>query len=159
MKIRLICIGKLKERFYSEAVAEFSNRLSRFCELEIVELPDERVAESPSAAEIDRVKSIECGRIEGRLQQNEFVIALDPRGKQLSSEELSSTLQDCMLNGHSRICFLIGGSHGLTEDLRRRADLVLSFSRMTFSHQIFRVMLLEQIYRAFKIASGEPYHK
>ncbi|MBR4658173.1 MAG: 23S rRNA (pseudouridine(1915)-N(3))-methyltransferase RlmH [Clostridia bacterium] len=159
MKIRLICIGKLKERFYTEAVSEFSKRLSRFCELEIVELPDERVAESPSQAEIERVKGIECRRIADKLSQSDYVIALDPRGKQLSSEELSASLQDCMLRGHSRIALLIGGSHGLTDEIRRSADMVLSFSRMTFSHQIFRIMLLEQIYRAFKILSGEPYHK
>ncbi len=159
MNIRLICIGKLKERFYSEAVKEFSKRLSRFCDLEIVELPDERVADSPSPAEIERVKGIECRRIADKLSQSEFVIALDPGGKQLSSEELSSALQDCMLRGHSRIAMLIGGSHGLTKELKSRADMVLSFSRMTFSHQIFRVMLLEQVYRAFKIMSGEPYHK
>ena len=159
MKIRLICVGKLKERFYTEAVAEFRKRLSRFCDIEIVELPDERVADDPSPAEIERVKGIECGRIADRLPQGEFVIALDPRGKQLSSEEFSDALRDCMVKGHSRIALLIGGSHGLTQELRSRADMVLSFSRMTFPHQIFRIMLLEQVYRAFKIMNGEAYHK
>lgn len=159
MKIRIICIGKLKERFYTEAAAEFSKRLSRYCELEIVELPDEKVAEDPSEAEIERVKAIECRRIADKLTQGEFVVALDPRGKQLSSEQLSETISDCMLSGKSRIAFLIGGSHGLNDSIRQRADLVLSFSKMTFSHQIFRIMLLEQVYRAFKIIKGEPYHK
>ncbi|MBO4563545.1 MAG: 23S rRNA (pseudouridine(1915)-N(3))-methyltransferase RlmH, partial [Clostridia bacterium] len=150
MKIRLICIGKLKERFYTEAVAEFSKRLSRFCELEILELPDEKVADDPSPAEIERVKRAECRRMEDKLLPGDHVIALDPNGKQLSSEELSSALSDLMVRGKSRIALLIGGSHGLTDDIKKRADAVLSFSRMTFSHQIFRIMLLEQIYRAFK---------
>lgn len=158
MKIRIICVGKLKERFYSEAAAEFKKRLSRFCELEIVELADERVPESPSEADIRRVKDIEARRIEEKLV-NDTVIALDPRGKQYSSEEFSSVIKDYMVNGKSRISFIIGGSHGLTDEIRKRSDAVVSFSKMTFSHQIFRIMLLEQIYRAFKIMNGEPYHK
>lgn len=158
MKIRIICVGKLKERFYSEAAAEFKKRLSRFCELEIVELADERVPESPSEADIRRVKDIEARRIEEKLV-NDTVIALDPRGKQYSSEEFSSVIEDYMVNGKSRISFIIGGSHGLTDGIRKRSDAVVSFSKMTFSHQIFRIMLLEQIYRAFKIMNGEPYHK
>ena len=159
MRIRILCVGKLKERFYTEAAAEFSKRLSRFCELEIAELPDEKVKDDPSPAEIERVKSIECKRIEDKLNAADHVIALDPRGKQLSSEELSKELSDLMLAGKSRLAFIIGGSHGLTQSMRDRADAVISFSRMTFSHQIFRIMLLEQVYRAFKILSGEPYHK
>ncbi len=159
MKIRLICVGKLKERFYTEAVSEFAKRLSRFCDLEILELPDEKVADSPSPAEIERVKTAECRRIADKLSPAEYVVALDPRGRQLSSEELSGELSAIMLSGRSRISFIIGGSHGLTQELKAKADLVLSFSRMTFSHQIFRIMLLEQIYRAFKILNGEPYHK
>ena len=159
MKIRIVCVGKLKERFYTEAIAEFAKRISRFSELETCELPDERVADEPSPAEIERVKAIECRRIEEKLDRGEYVVALDPRGKQLSSEELADTISEIMLSGKSRICFVIGGSHGLNEAIRKRADLVLSFSKMTFSHQIFRVMLLEQVYRAFKIMKGEPYHK
>jgi 23S rRNA (pseudouridine1915-N3)-methyltransferase len=159
MKIRIICVGKLKERFYTEAEAEFSKRLSRFCELEIVELPDEKVKDYPSPADIERVKAIECRRIEEKLTASDHVIALDPRGKQPSSEELASTLSELMLGGRSRIAFIIGGSHGLTQVMRDRADAVISFSRMTFSHRIFRIMLLEQVYRAFKIINGEPYHK
>lgn len=159
MKIRLICIGKLKERFYSDAAAEFTKRLSKFCDLETLELPDEKVPEHPSPADIERVKQIECRRILDKLTQGEFVVALDPRGKQLSSEEFAKRISECMLTGKSRIVFIIGGSHGLTQEVRQRADLVLSFSSMVFSHQVFRIMLLEQIYRAFKIINGEPYHK
>lgn len=159
MKLRVICIGRLKERFYEEAAAEFKKRLSKFCETEIVELPDEKVAKDPSNAEIELVKASECARIADKLTQGEYVIALDPRGKMLSSEELAGTISSVLLEGKSRIAFIIGGSHGLTDDIRRRADAVVSFSKMTFSHQIFRIMLLEQIYRAFKINAGEPYHK
>ena len=159
MKLRVICTGKLKERFYTEAVDEFKKRLTRFCELEIVELPDEQVADDPSPAEIERVKNIECRRMADKLAQGEFVIALDPRGKELSSEQLALKLSEIMLSGGSRIAFLIGGSHGLTDELRGQADMVLSFSKMTFPHQIFRIMLLEQVYRAFKIINNEPYHK
>lgn len=159
MKLRVICTGRLKERFCTEAADEFKKRLSRFCELEIVELPDEKVADDPSPAEIERVKNIECRRMAEKLSQGEYVIALDPRGKELSSEQLALKLSEIMLSGGSRIAFLIGGSHGLTDELRKKADLVLSFSKMTFPHQIFRIMLLEQVYRAFKIMNNEPYHK
>lgn len=159
MNVRVICIGRLKERFWTDAAAEFSKRLSRYCELETVELPDEKPAGDPREAEIDRIKQAECARMEARLKPGEYVIALDPRGKMLSSEELAATLDSLKLTGKSRVAFLIGGSYGLTEALRQRADLVLSFSRMTFSHLIFRVMLLEQLYRAFKISAGEAYHK
>lgn len=159
MKLRIICTGKLKERFYTEAVDEFKKRLSRFCELELVELPDEKVADDPSPAEIERVKNIECRRMGEKLAQGEYVIALDPQGKELSSEQLAGKLSEIMLGGCSRIAFLIGGSHGLTDEIRKRADMILSFSKLTFPHQIFRIMLLEQIYRAFKILNNEPYHK
>ena len=159
MKLRVICTGKLKERFYTEAVDEFKKRLSRFSDLEILELPDEKVADSPSPAEIERVKNIECRRMQEKLAQGEYVIALDPRGREMTSEQLASKLSEIMLSGSSRVAFLIGGSHGLTDELRKQADLVLSFSKLTFPHQIFRVMLLEQVYRAFKIMNNEPYHK
>lgn len=159
MRIRLICVGRLKESFYTEAVAEFKKRLSRFCELEILELPDEKVKDDPSDADIERVKGLECGRILERVGKDDYVAALDPRGKQLSSEELANRLSELMVSGRSRIAFIIGGSHGLTDEVRQKANTVISFSRMTFSHQIFRIMLLEQVYRAFKIMNGEPYHK
>ena len=159
MKIRVICVGKLKERFYTDAADEFKKRLSRFCELEICELADEKVAEDPSPAEIARVTGIECRRMLDRIGRGEYVVALDGRGKQLSSEAFAQKLSSVMLGGASRIDLLIGGSHGLTDEVRARADMVLSFSMMTFSHQIFRIMLLEQVYRAFKIINNEPYHK
>lgn len=159
MKIRVIAVGRLKERFYTDAVIEFSKRLSRFAEVEIVEVADEKVPQDPSDPEIDRVRELECQRIAAKLSPADYVIALDPRGKQLSSEEFSSEISRLMVEGKGRIAFVIGGSHGLTEGIRKNADMMLSFSKMTFSHQVFRVMLLEQIYRAFKIMNGEPYHK
>ena len=159
MNVRIVCIGRLKERFWADAAAEFAKRISRFCELETVELADEKTGDNPKPAEIERAKQAECARMEAKLVRGEYVIALDPRGKMLSSEELAAHIDGLKLAGRSRIAFLIGGSYGLTDGLRKRADLVLSFSKMTFSHLIFRVMLLEQIYRAFKISAGEPYHK
>lgn len=159
MRIRFICVGKLKERFYRDASAEFLKRLSRYADAEVVELTDEKIRDNPSAADIEAVKIAECKRIFEKLSDSDYVIALDPRGKQFSSEELSATISDCMLHGKSRISFIIGGSYGLTDAIRKCADVVLSFSKMTFSHQIFRIMLMEQAYRAFKIITGEPYHK
>ena len=132
MRIRLICVGRLKESFYTEAVAEFKKRLSRFCELEILELPDEKVKDDPSDADIERVKGLECGRILERVGKDDYVAALDPRGKQLSSEELANRLSELMVSGRSRIAFIIGGSHGLTDEVRQKANTVISFSRMTF---------------------------
>lgn len=159
MKIRIICVGKLKESFYREAVNEFSKRLSRFCELETVELSDEKAPERMSDAELEGVKRAEGRRILEKLGEAETVVALDVLGKQFSSTELADKLGEMMLGGRSRIAFIIGGSNGLSGEVLARADMKLSFSKMTFSHQIFRVMLLEQIYRAFKILNNEPYHK
>lgn len=159
LRIRIICVGKLKERFYSDAVAEFKKRLSRYCVLEIIELQDDKSPNKLTRAEIELVKQNECRRIEERLHDGETVVALDIGGAQLSSTELADKFERWMSEGRSRIAMIIGGSNGLTRELLSRADFVISFSRMTFSHQIFRIMLLEQIYRAFKINSGETYHK
>ncbi|MBO4878965.1 MAG: 23S rRNA (pseudouridine(1915)-N(3))-methyltransferase RlmH [Clostridia bacterium] len=159
MKLRIICVGRLKEKFYEDAVNEFKKRLSRYAETEIVELPDEKAPEKLSAAELEQVKLAEGRRILARLTESDTVIALDIAGKQLSSTELAERLSAYMLGGKSRLAFIIGGSNGLSSEVLERAELRLNFSKMTFSHQIFRVMLLEQLYRAFKINAGEPYHK
>ncbi len=159
LKIRIICIGKLKEKFYSDAVAEFKKRLSRYCTLEILELPDDKSPDKLTQAEIELVKQSECRRIAEKLHDSETVVALDMGGTQLSSTELAEKFNQWMNESRSRIAMIIGGSNGLTRELLMRADFRISFSRMTFSHQLFRVMLLEQIYRAFRINSGEPYHK
>lgn len=159
LKIRIICVGKLKEKFYSDAVIEFKKRLSRYCYLEIIELQDEKSPDKLTKAEIELVKQSECRRIAEKLYDGETVVALDIEGTQLSSTELAGKLNQWMNEGRSRIAMIVGGSNGLTRELLARADFRISFSRMTFSHQLFRVMLLEQIYRAFKINCGEPYHK
>lgn len=159
MKLRIICIGKLKEKFYRDAVDEFMKRLSRYAETEIIELADEKAPEKLSAAELEGVKLAEGRRILAKLTDADTVIALDIAGKQFSSTELAEKLNAYFLGGKSRLAFIIGGSNGLSAEVLERAELRLSFSKMTFSHQIFRVMLLEQLYRAFKINAGEPYHK
>ena len=159
MKLKIICVGKLKEKFYTAAVNEFTKRISRFAETVIIEVPDESAPEKSSAADIEKVKCIEGTRILEKLSPGETLIALDIAGKQLSSVEFSEKIQDYMLSGKSRLVFAIGGSNGLSQEVLNRADFRLSFSRMTFSHQIFRTMLLEQLYRAFKIINNEPYHK
>lgn len=159
MKIKVICVGRLKEKFYTDAVNEFRKRLGRFAEVEITELADERAPEGLSPAELEQVKAAECSRILEKISREDTVIALDIAGKQLSSPELADKLSYYMLNGRSWLVFVIGGSNGLNDSVLHRADFRLSFSKLTFSHQIFRIMLLEQIYRAFKIMNNEPYHK
>lgn len=159
MKIKIIAVGKLKEKFYIDAVNEFKKRLSRFTDLEIIELLDEKAPDKLNQAELEHIKAVEGRRILERLADGETVILTDLRGKQLSSPQLSEKLKSYMLEGKSRFCFIIGGSNGVSDEVFKRADYKLSFSALTFSHQIFRIMLLEQLYRAFKIMNGEPYHK
>ena len=146
MNITILCVGKLKEKYWSEAAAEYRKRLSRYCTITVEELKEE----NPEA---------EGQNILKRLKKDTFVITLEIQGKALSSEELSSKLQELALEGKSDITFVIGGSDGLSEEVSRRSDLKLSFSRMTFPHQMIRIFLLEQIYRSFKIMKGETYHK
>ena len=146
MIITILCVGKLKEKYWSEAAAEYRKRLSRYCTITVEELKEE----NPEA---------EGQNILKRLKKDTFVITLEIHGKALSSEELSSKLQELALEGKSDITFVIGGSDGLSEEVSRRSDLKLSFSRMTFPHQMIRIFLLEQIYRSFKIMKGETYHK
>lgn len=146
MNITILCVGKLKEKYWTEASAEYRKRLSRYCTITVEELKEE----NPEA---------EGQNILKRLKKDTFVITLEIHGKALSSEELSSKLQELALEGKSDITFVIGGSDGLSEEVSRRSDFKLSFSRMTFPHQMIRIFLLEQIYRSFKIMKGETYHK
>ncbi len=159
MKLRIICVGKLKEKFYTDAVNEFKKRLSRFAEVEIAELADEKAPEKLSDAELEQVKLAEGRHILAKLSEGETAVALDIGGVQLSSPQLAEKLRGFMLEGKSRFAFIIGGSNGLSGEVLSRADFRLSFSALTFSHQVFRIMLLEQLYRAFKIMNNEPYHK
>ena len=159
MRIRIVCIGKLKERYWSEAVEEYSKRLSRYCELEIVQLKEARLPDKASLADEQNVIFEEGQSILKNIKEGSQVITLEIKGKELSSEGLSAYMGELQLEGKSDLTFVIGGSLGLSEQVSARADFKLSFSRMTFPHQMMRVILLEQIYRAFKILRNETYHK
>ncbi len=158
-KVTILCVGKLKERFYADAVAEYVKRLSRFCKLEIQELPEARLSESPSPAEIEQALSEEAARVESKLPKSGALIALCIEGQELSSPALAEALNGFAVSGASQLTFLIGGSVGLHPSLKAKADLRLSMSPMTFPHHLARVMLLEQIYRAYQIQAGSRYHK
>ena len=158
-KITVLCVGKLKEKFYQEAAAEYAKRLGRHCKLEIIELPESRLPEDPSAAEIQRALAAEAAAIRERLPRGGAVIALCIEGTELSSEALSKKLAQLASAGASQLTFLIGGSFGLHPRVKQRADLRLSMSPMTFPHHLARVMLLEQLYRAYQIDAGTRYHK
>lgn len=159
MKITVICVGKIKEKFYTDAVLEYSKRLSRYCKLEIVELADEKTKENSSVHENDVVKAKEGERILSAIKDDMYVIALAIEGKMLDSVELSEKMEQLGIGGSSHVAFVIGGSLGLDKRVLDRADFKLSFSKMTFPHQLMRVILLEQIYRGYRIMKGEPYHK
>ncbi|KAA8816444.1 23S rRNA (pseudouridine(1915)-N(3))-methyltransferase RlmH [Bifidobacterium callitrichos] len=159
MQIDIIAPGRVKERYLRDAIDEYSKRLSRYCRLNIIEVADEKTPEHASEGAERQIKEKEGERIAKHLRDNAFVIALAIDGKQLSSEELAARISDWGLHGVSHIQLVIGGSIGLDDAILRRADFRLSFSKMTFPHQLMRVILLEQIYRAYKINAGEPYHK
>lgn len=159
MKITILCVGKVKEKFYRDAIDEFSKRLSRYCKLDIIEVTDEKTQEQASDNEIRLVKEREGERLLKNIKEDAYVIALCIDGKQLDSEELSEKVDKLGIQGVSHIYFVIGGSLGLADDVIKRADYKLSFSKMTFPHQLMRVILLEQVYRAYRIMNNEPYHK
>lgn len=159
MNITIICIGKLKERYWTEAVQEYSKRLSRYCVLSINELKEERAPDNPSKAEETAIKEAEGKNILKQIKSDSYVIALEIKGQELTSESMAKKINDLALGGRSEIAFIIGGSLGLSEEVLDRANFRLSFSSMTFPHQMMRVILLEQIYRSFKIIKSEPYHK
>ncbi|HAE81502.1 MAG: 23S rRNA (pseudouridine(1915)-N(3))-methyltransferase RlmH [Clostridium sp.] len=159
MKITLITVGKIKEKYFTDAIAEYMKRLSRYCKPEIIQVADEKTPENAALAVEKQVKDTEGERILRHVAEDAFVVALEIRGEMLSSEELADFIERKQVSGTSHIQFVIGGSLGLSEAVLRRADYRLSFSRMTFPHQLMRVVLLEQIYRSFRIIAGEPYHK
>ena len=158
-RVTVLCVGKLKEKFYIAAAAEYVKRLQRHCKLELIELPEQRLPDEPSPAEIQKALRTEGDAIRERLPKGGAVIALCIEGKPCSSQELSRRMADFGVQGKTQLTFLIGGSVGLDEDLKRRADWRLSMSPMTFPHHMARIMLLEQIYRAYQIAGGTKYHK
>lgn len=159
MKITIISVGKIKEKFFTEAIKEYSKRLSKYCKLIEESVPDEKADENFSPAEIEQVKLKEGQKILNKIPKNSYVIVLDINGVQLSSEAFAKKLYTLGVEGIPDITFIIGGSNGLCEEVINSADFKLSFSKMTFPHQLFKLVLLEQIYRAFKINAGETYHK
>ncbi|QDW97679.1 23S rRNA (pseudouridine(1915)-N(3))-methyltransferase RlmH [Staphylococcus agnetis] len=159
MKITIIAVGKLKEKYWKQAIAEYEKRLSAYTKVEIIEVPDEKAPENMSDKEIEQVKEKEGQRILTKVKPQSTVITLEIQGKMLSSEALAKEIDQRMTQGASDFTFIIGGSHGLHQDVMNRSNFALSFSKMTFPHQMMRVVLLEQVYRAFKINRGEAYHK
>ena len=159
MNIKIITVGKIKESFYKEAVNEYTKRLSSYCKIKIIEVNDEKTKENASVNENNIVLKKEGKRILNYCSDNEYIIALDINGNKLDSIRFASKINGLGLHSNSNICFIIGGSLGLHEDVLNKADYKLSFSDMTFPHQLMRVILLEQIYRAFRINNNEPYHK
>lgn len=159
MKITLVTVGKIKEKFFEDAIKEYSKRLSRYCKLEILQVADEKTPEGASEAVELQIKEKEGQRILSLIRDDAYMIALAIEGKMLDSEELAERIEKLGVSGISQIVFVIGGSLGLSAQVMKRADYALSFSRMTFPHQLMRVVLLEQIYRSYRIMNHQPYHK
>lgn len=159
MKITLITVGKIKEKFYVDAIAEYSKRLSRYCKLDIIQVADEKTPDNAGELLERQIKDKEGERILAQIRDGSYVVALAIEGEMLSSEKLAEKIERLGVGGQSQIVFVIGGSLGLSAAVLNRADYKLSFSRMTFPHQLMRVILLEQIYRSYRIIHGEPYHK
>lgn len=158
LTINIICTGKIKENYLKEAIAEYSKRLSKYCNLEIIELPDENIPDKLSPKLEDMIKQTECKNAIAHIKKDSYIICLDLKGKEFSSEELSKKIDDISLQ-HSSITFIIGGTLGLNNEILNLANEKICFSKMTFPHQLIRVFLLEQIFRAFKISKGETYHR
>ena len=159
MKITIVCVGKIKEKFYRDALVEYTKRLSRYCSLSITEVADEKTKEQASDVECAIIKDREGERILKSIREDGYVIALAIDGKNLDLVGRSKKIENLALTGKSNLYFVIGGSLGLSDEVMKRADYKLSFSRMTFPHQLMRVILLEQIYRSYRIINHEPYHK
>ena len=159
MKIKLVTVGKLKEKYLKDGIAEYSKRISRFAAVEMIELADEKTPDRASDSENEKILDLEGNRILSKIGDREFVVVLAIEGKTLSSEEFSKQLEQSSINGYSTLTFVIGGSLGLSPQVKNRANLSLSFGRLTLPHQLMRLVLVEQIYRAFTIQQGSPYHK
>lgn len=159
MKITIITVGKLKEKYLKQGIQEYLKRLTVYAKLDIIEVADEKAPENMSEAEMMEVKQKEGERILGNISQDAYVFSLEISGKMLSSEQLAAKMDELATYGKSKIAFVIGGSLGISEAVQKRSNLALSFSKMTFPHQLMRLVLVEQIYRGFRINRGEPYHK
>lgn len=159
MKITILCVGKIKEKFYRDAIAEYAKRLSRYCKLEITEVADEKTPDGAGNTIEMQIKDKEGMRLLNKIKDDDYVIALAIDGKMKDSVELAKEIEQLGIRRKSSLTFVIGGSLGLSESVLKRADMKLSFSKMTFPHQLMRVILLEQIYRSYRIINQEPYHK
>lgn len=158
MNIKIICVGKVKETFIQEAIKEYVKRISKYAEITICEVPDETVPVNPSQKEIENIKNAEAEKILKQIKATDFVIALDLKGKAISSEEFASKIENITVNGYSTICFLIGGTLGFGKSIIDRSGFNICFSKLTFPHQLIRLFLVEQIFRSFKIINNERYH-
>lgn len=158
LNINIICIGKIKENYLKDAISEYSKRLSKFCNLNIIELSDEKLPSKLNDSIINEIKTKECNKIIQNIKKDSYVICLDLKGKQFSSEEFSGKIDNIALNFNSSITFIIGGTLGLNEEILSLSSEKICFSKMTFPHQLIRVFLLEQLFRAFKISNNETYH-
>lgn len=159
MKISIVCVGKIKESFYRQAVDEYAKRLSKYCKFEVIEVADEKTPDKASELQENQIKEKEADRILDKIKEDAYVFTLEIKGKRFTSEEFAECIQSVTLRGKSHLVFVIGGSLGLHEKVLKRSDQPISFSDMTFPHQLMRVILSEQIYRGYRIINGEPYHK
>ncbi|TFE01476.1 23S rRNA (pseudouridine(1915)-N(3))-methyltransferase RlmH [Jeotgalibacillus salarius] len=159
MKIQIITVGKLKEKYLKQGIAEYTKRLGAYCNIEEIEVPDEKAPENLSEADMQIVKQKEGERILSKIAADTHVITLEINGKQLTSEQLAKEIDKLATYGKSKIAFVIGGSLGLSDEVLKRSDFGLSFSKMTFPHQLMKLVLVEQVYRSFRINRNEPYHK
>ena len=159
LHINIICVGKLKEKYLQDALSEYSKRLSKYCNLNIIELPDEKLPNNLNDSLINQIKQKESNNILSHIEKGSYVLALDLKGKQFSSEEFSKKITDISLNSFSSITFIIGGTLGLYENVLKNSNELICFSKMTFPHQLMQMILLEQIYRSYRIMNHEPYHK
>lgn len=159
MKIDILCVGRIKEKFFNDAIAEYSKRMTRYAKLQVIEVKDEKTPDNASDKETDAIKRIEADRLLGYINPSAYIVTLCIEGKQYSSEEFAGIISKLENDSVSHIQLIIGGSLGLHDSIKDMSKLKLSFSKMTFPHQLMRVVLLEQIYRAYKIKANEPYHK
>lgn len=158
LKINILCVGKIKEKFFKDAIDEYSKRLSKYCKLDIIELPDEKIPNKSNDNIDSEIKDKECSNLIAHIKPDSYIVCLDLRGKEFSSEDFSKNIEDISME-NSSITFVIGGSLGLNNEILNLANQKICFSKMTFPHQLFRIILLEQLFRAFKISNGEKYHK
>jgi len=159
LHINIICVGKLKERYLQDAISEYSKRLSKYCIFNITELPDEKVPDNINESIANIIKDKEAEKIISHIEKNSYVLTLDLKGKQFTSEEFSEKIENISLNSSSNITFIIGGTLGLSEKVLKCSNELICFSKMTFPHQLIRVFLVEQLFRAFKISNNETYHR